>query len=115
MNAAAAKHEWTAFLKFYGEQNQGRLTRLGVFESNNDVVTDYWLESGLPLVGIDLSDKDGGGTVIQVMVGEMTHDVSDPRSLNIRFTAAGDEDGIDITDADGRITVLRFESSEPRD
>jgi hypothetical protein len=48
MNAATGQHNWTYFLKFYNEQNKGRATRLGVFENEND----YWLENGLPLVGI---------------------------------------------------------------
>ena len=107
MTATAKMHEWTRFLRFYSEQHRGRPTRLGVFEPTGDTVTDYWLESGLPLTGIDVSDE--AKPLVQVIVGDMTHEIEGPRSLIFRFTDAGDEDGLDITDKDGRTTVLRFE------
>lgn len=109
MKAVAKKQDWANFVKFYCEQNLGRLTRLGVFEPNNDVVTDYWIENGLPLTGIDFADTDGK-PAIQIMFKGYSHEIKVPRSLTFRFTVAADEDGIDITDDDGRTTVLRFES-----
>jgi hypothetical protein len=108
MTAAAKEHEWTKYLKFFGEQNAGRLTRLGVFERNGDVVNDYWLESGLPLVSLDI-DPSSERPSIQVTVGEFTHEVNDAVKLDFHFGFAGDEDGIDISGTDGRTTVLRFE------
>lgn len=110
MNALANEHSWTSILRFYSEQNEGRITRLGLFEPTGDSVTDYWLESGLPLRGIDI-DPDAGHAIIQIMVGDLTHEVSEPRKLVFQFTSGGDEDGVDVTDADGRTTVLRFETA----
>lgn len=104
-NATRKEFKWTRFLKFYGEQNQGRRTRLGVFESG----TDYWIEDGLPLSGIDL-DTSGEGLTVELMLGEeMTHQIS--RVRNIRISMSPDEinDGLDITDSAGRTTILRFE------
>ena len=109
MKAATKQHEWTKYLRFFNEQNAGRLTRLGVFERNDDVVNDYWLESGLPLSGIDL-DSRGKRPSIQITVGNFTHNVSDAVKLVFQFNNAGDEDGVDVVGADGQTTILRFES-----
>lgn len=108
MKTAAKQHEWTKYLRFFSEQNAGRLTRLGVFERNGDVVTDYWLESGLPLKGIDM-DTRGDRQSVQITVGNYTHEVKEAVKLVFQFSYAGDEDGIDVSDDNGRTTVLRFE------
>ncbi|CAN5559990.1 hypothetical protein BH10ACI3_BH10ACI3_10220 [soil metagenome] len=110
MNAVSTPHEWTKYIKFFSEQNLGRLTRLGIFERNADVVTDYWLESGLPLTGIDI-DAHEDQPSIQITVGNFTHEVKHADKLAFKFSDSGDEDGIDISGADGRMTVLRFEDS----
>jgi Family of unknown function (DUF5335) len=104
MNAATQQHNWTQFLKFYNEQNKGRATRLGVFENEND----YWLENGLPLVGIDV-DTRGERSAIEIMLGNFTHTIRDARNIKILLSFDGSEDGLDITDCEGRTTILRFE------
>ncbi len=109
MKAATKQHEWTKFLRFFSEQNAGRLTRLGVFERNDGVVNDYWLESGLPLSSIDVEAR-GERPSVQITVGNFTHDVHDAVRLVFQFNNAGDEDGVDVVGADGRTTLLRFES-----
>ncbi len=109
MNAATTQHEWAKYIRFFGEQNAGRPTRLGVFERNGDVVTDYWLENGLPLTSIDIDTKKELPWV-QITVGTFTHEARNAVKLEFQFSLSGDEDGINITDADGRSTVLRFES-----
>lgn len=97
---------WTKFLRFYGEQNQGRPTRLGIFEHGND----FWIEDGLPLTGIDF-DADPNRLTIQMMLGDrMTHTIPDARTVRVTFSATEMNDGLDITDADGKTTVLRFEN-----
>lgn len=109
MKAVERQHEWTKHLKFFSEQNAGRLTRLAVFERNSDVVTDYWIESGMPFTGIDIDPRDGQPS-IRITVGSFTHAVNDAVKLVFNFSLAGDEDGIDISGGDGRTTVLRFET-----
>lgn len=108
MKATTKQHEWAKYLRFFSEQNTGRLTRLGVFERNGDVVTDYWLESGLPLEGIDI-DTRGERRSVQITVGNYTHEVKEAVKLVFHFSYNGDEDGIDVSDDNGRTTVLRFE------
>jgi hypothetical protein len=107
MKAAKQQHEWTKFLKFFAEQNAGRPTRLGLFERSGEVVTDYWLENGLPFVGVDIETKTAMPTV-RMTVGNFTHEIKDASNLSFRFSLDGNEDGIDISCADGRTTVMRF-------
>lgn len=109
MKAAKRQHEWKKFLQFFSEQNAGRPTRLGVFERSSDVVNDYWLENGLPLVGIDIDTKKELPSV-EITVGSFTHEVKDAVKLLFHFSLAGDEDGADISCANGQTTVLRFEN-----
>ncbi len=110
MSETTKKHDWSKFLSFYGEQNKGRSTRLGVFENAAGAVDDYWLEDGLPLTGIDV-DNRGAMPTIEIMLGDdFTHIVKAAKSLKIHFSLDGNEDGFDITDADGSTTVLRFEN-----
>lgn len=103
---AAQKHEWADFLKLFTEKSESRPTRLGVFENGND----YWLESGLPFVGSDIDTK-GNRPTIELMLGDMTHSVPDVKAMQFKFTESGEEDGLDLTSADGRTTILRFEMS----
>lgn len=109
MNAATQQHNWTHFLKFYSEQNKGRATRIGVFENEND----YWLENGLPLVGIDV-DTHGEMPTIEIMLGNFTHTIRKVKDIKLLLSFNGDEDGLDVTDAESKTTILRFENSGDR-
>ena len=71
-------------------------------------MTDYWLENGLQLAGIDIDIKKGLPS-IQITVGNFTHEIKDAVNFLFRFSLGGDEDGIDISTADGKTTILRFE------
>lgn len=110
MSAVKKQHEWAKFLEFFSEQNAGRPTRIGVFETVGDTVNDYWLEDGLPLVGIDM-DTSSKQPSIQIIVGSMTHEVKHVLKVVFRLGINGDEDGIDVVNTEGQTTILRFESS----
>jgi len=101
-------NHWSMFVDAYSSLNAGRRTRLGVFEMHKDVVRDYWTEDGLPLVGLSV-EADRATHSVQIMVGEMTHEVRDAIKLTVHFTNTGYEDGLDILDRDHRMTILRFE------
>jgi hypothetical protein len=108
MKAATKQHDWASFLNFYAEQNAGRATRLGVFENGND----FWIEDGLPLAGIAVETR-GEMPTVEIMLGdELTHAINNARNFKITFSADGINDGLDITDAEGKTTVLRFENFE---
>jgi len=111
MNALETKDEWSKYLRFFTEQNKGRPTRLGVFERDGENVVDYWLESGLEFTGMDI-DFSNACKSIQILVGELEHVVKDSQQIKFVLSRFGDEDGVDITDADGRTTVLRFEIAD---
>ena len=108
MNATATQHEWSKYMRFFTENNVGRATRLGVFERTGDAVNDYWLENGLPFVGIDV-DAHKDLPSVQISVGELCHDVPHAVDMIFHISASGDEDGVDIKTSNGNTTILRFE------
>lgn len=102
-NATVKKYTWTNFLQYYSEQNIGRPTRVGVFDNGND----YWLEDGLLLTGIDFDSHDN---TIEILLGDvMTHTVKNVKTVKISFSLDEINDGLDITDSEGKTTILRFE------
>ena len=99
---------WADFLREYSSQNQGRYTRLGVFEANEGVANDYWIEDGLPLVALDFySDKDKAR--VDIVFDNYTHAVQGPTTL-VRISGDSADQGLDIVDTDGKVTLLRFEN-----
>ena len=108
MHSTKTQHTWEAFLRFYSGQYRGRKTRLGIFEKREDVTNDYWIESGLPLLGIDI-DLSGEKPAIEVLLDGYSHSVQDAKELNAHFSVDSDEDGIDISHPNGSTTILRFE------
>jgi len=108
MSTTKQEHEWSRVLQFFSEQNLTRPTRLGIFEPNRAAADDYWVECGLPFNGI-VVESHSNGLNLQIIVGTLDHTVKHVVKIALQMTANGDEDGIDILDADGRTTVLRFE------
>ena len=117
-NATAAKSIWADFLKLFGTQNHLRPTRLGVFVREGDVLHDYWLEDGLPLSGIALEMNGENSPTIEIMLGDKseatnghyTHSIQNVRQIKFELTLNSENDGLEITDAEGKITVLRLET-----
>jgi len=108
MHSVRTQHRWDKFLKFYSEQYKGRRTRLGVFEQSQGVTNDFWIEDGLPILGIDL-DSSGDRPTVEVLLNGYSHSVADAQGLNVHFSLDGDEDGLDIIHGNGTSTILRFE------
>ncbi len=106
MSEVQKQHIWTSYLQFYGEQNNNRRTRLGVFEDGND----FWIEDGLPLKGIDV-DAHGEMPSVEIMLGDnYTHTIKNATNIKISFSLDENNDGLDISDAEGNTTILRFEN-----
>jgi hypothetical protein len=101
---AARQTNWKQFVRFFNEQNAGRPTRLGVFEDDDD----YWLEDGVPLTGIDVDPREDHPS-LQIMLARFTHTVKGVRKLTFHVTVDGNAEGLDITNAEGSTTILRFE------
>lgn len=118
MNKTETRHNWTTFLETFSRQNHNRPTRIGVFEGEPGAMTDYWLEDGLPLGGIDLDPRGDGAPIIEIMFWDreqkdarhFTHTISKVRFVKIILSSSGESDGLDIEDEHGAITILRFEN-----
>ena len=104
MEPTTRQPQWQEFLRYFGEKNEGRPTRLGIFESGND----YWLEDGIPLTGVDL-DAHTADASVQIMLGNFTHTVRGVSRLTFHLSQDGCSEGFDVTDAEGRVSMLRFE------
>lgn len=107
------KNEFTSF----NARNYQRPTRLEVIGSSKEVESDYWLEDGLLFEGIDL-DADGDRDVsveimLQAQTGKtrnhMTHNVAGVRRIDLE-TLLGRDQGLELEDSKGAVTILRFES-----
>jgi hypothetical protein len=108
MNEIIDKTNWAEFLKSYTARNKGRPTRLGVFEETDDIMNDYWIEDGLPLVAID-AYPDNGNTNVEILFDKYTHAIDGAAKL-VSIGGEGKDLGLDISDAEGKTTVLRFEN-----
>ncbi len=111
MTKPGREHGWKRYLDFVGKQWLGRKTRLGIFEPDRKAMQDYWIECGLPLEGIEL-DESHDRPAVYVKLRTLGHEVREPVRISFHLSKSGDEDGVDILDAAGRMTVLRFESDQ---
>jgi hypothetical protein len=103
----------TALIAF-GERNNLRPTRLEVLGPAKDIESDFWLEDGLLLSGID-SEIDGkGGPGIEIMLesqaqNHMTHSIAAVKRVELE-TNQGIDKSLEIEDASGAVTIMRFEA-----
>lgn len=97
----------------FGARNNMRPTRLEVLGPTRDFESDFWLEDGLLLSGIDL-DMDGThGPYVEIMLqtqakNHMTHSIADVKRVELE-TNQGIDDSLEIEDATGAVTIMRFE------
>jgi hypothetical protein len=100
--------DWKDFFQDFSELHRGEKTRLGVFEIRDGVVSDLWIEDGLPLLDIDVDVKDGR-QAIGLLFEHFRHSIENVSAIK----HVGDEEevggGVDIQDDEGRTTALRFE------
>jgi hypothetical protein len=110
MNTVQKQRNWTQVLSAFNAENAGRPTRLGVFESAGDAVNDYWLENGLPLQGVTFEERNGRLSA-EILLDGFTHVVENADRVELIFGSSGLDDGINVVDAAGRTSVLRFEEN----
>jgi hypothetical protein len=108
MRANKEYSHWQELIDVINRSFKGRPTRLGLFERADDIVSDYWIESGLPFAAISL-DSGSELPALEIELERYQHKVEKILRLAIKLSASGEEDGLDILDADGQTTVLRFE------
>lgn len=118
MNKTGKQHNWSVFFKTFSRQNEDRATRIGIFEGEPGVMTDYWIEDGLRLKEVAIDERERAAPTVEIMLGNsekpglrhLTHIVSETRFVRIVLSADGLADGLDIEDTHGRTTILRFEN-----
>ena len=111
---------WQSDLADFGKRNNMRPTRLQVLGPTGGVESDFWLEDGLQLAGIDLDTDDEQGTCVEIMLqgpsvsskDHMTHTVSGVKRLELE-TADDRDAALEIEDGEGEVTIVYFESESP--
>ena len=108
---------WKASLGVFGARNHLRPTRLEVLGPDRNIDSDFWLEDGLLLAGIDLDAKGEREPNVEIMLraskaptsDHMTHSVAGVKRIALN-TGTSQDEGLEIEDAKGIITILHFES-----
>ena len=111
---------WQSDLAAFGKRNNLRPTRLEVLGPAREFESDFWLENGLLLAGIDLDTEGERGTCIEIMFqtpsassqNHMTHTVTGVKRVEMEISDGRDE-SLEIEDGDGRVTIMHFESERP--
>lgn len=108
---------WKTDLEVFSKRNYLRPTRLEVLGPDRSLEFDFWLEDGLLLAGIDLETDEELGPSVEIMLqapmansqNHMTHTVT--RVKRIALDTAAERDlGLEIENAEGVVTIVRFES-----
>ena len=108
MNSRSKQHRWCGQLQSFSSENRGRPTRLGVFEPTDGGTNDFWLENGLPLQEVVFENHNGSSFVEMIFDG-FTHTISNARRMEFHVGISRNDDGLNVVDANGRTSVLRFE------
>ncbi len=111
---------WQSDLAAFGKRNNMRPTRLEVLGPAGELETDFWLEDGLLLTGIDLDPDGERGTCLEIMLqapsasskNHLTHTVTGVQRLVLE-TTDGHDGGLEIEDEEGSVTIMHFESERP--
>jgi hypothetical protein len=111
---------WQSDLAAFGKRNNMRPTRLEVLGPAGEVETDFWLEDGLLLAGIDLDPDGERGACVEIMLqassasskNHVTHTVAGVKRLVLETTDGRDK-ALEIEDKEGRVNVMHFELETP--
>ena len=98
---------WKSFLQEFAAHNEGKPTRLGVMEMHDDVANDYWIEGGLPLIGLDVY-PDNGNFRVDIIFDNFTHSIEGATKL-VEIKSDNANSGLDVLDAEGKTAILRFD------
>lgn len=117
------RKDWLPFINEFSERNRLRVTRLEVIGNGYTGVSrqpsvekDFWMEDGLPLVGIGLEPAPDDAPRVEIMLGSdsinppvhMTHTVEGARRVARTLGVDGRESELEIEGADGAVTILHL-------
>jgi hypothetical protein len=108
---------WKANLAAFAVRNHLRPTRLEVLGPDRSIDSDFWLEDGLLLSGIDLDSDGQRGPFVEIMLrasktaltNHMTHSVAGVKRIALN-TGDSQDEGLVIEDTKGTVTIMHFES-----
>ena len=107
---------WQSDLAAFGKRNNLRPTRLEVLGQGAEFESDFWLEDGLRLAGVNLDTDGERGTYVEIMLqapsaatNHMTHTVAGVQRVELETTDGRDK-ALEIEDEEGRVTIMHFES-----
>ena len=105
---------WAEFFDAFSKRNRSRATRLEIF---GDLGAQEE-ERNLPLNGVNVEESGADAPRIEIMLGgvsrdderHLTHTIARAARVATKTGADGRDEAIEIEDADGVKTLLRFES-----
>ena len=107
-------HSWSSDISAFNRRNKMRPTRLEVLGSTREFDSDYWIEDGLLLTGIDFEFNRDRNPEVEIMLqsrsakAHLTHSVSNVKRLSLQ-SIPGKDECLEIEDSDGNLTIMRFE------
>lgn len=117
MRMDVARKNWSFLLHDFNIQNLHRRTRLEVIGEAGDVMRDYWMENGLPLLGVSLEENVPAAPCVEIALGgqgahdgHLTHVVSRVLRVAAERNYEGGLDALEFEDHEGRCTILRCET-----
>lgn len=111
MSEEIKREEWASFCNEFSARNQTRLTRLEVFGEMGAQEEERYL----PLNGLTLAED---GTKLEILLGgespddprHLTHSIEHVAQVYAKKVADGSDEALEIVDAEGTKTLLRFEA-----
>lgn len=108
---------WQQDLTDFARRNTMRPTRLEVLGRPKEVESDFWLEEGMLFTGMALEMDGERGPSVEIMLqvpaaptrDHMTHSVTGLKRVVLE-TVNGRDEGLEIEDKEGAVTIMRFES-----
>ena len=116
MQNAVAPETWKPTLSEFEERNNLRPTRIEVFNPSGDLESDFWIEDGMLLSGIDIEENPDHKLSVDIMLqaptdlghNHLTHRIAGVTRLDLSRSAALNET-LEIEGSDGAVTIVRFE------
>ncbi|HEY8458733.1 MAG TPA: DUF5335 family protein [Blastocatellia bacterium] len=108
------RSQWASFFNEFSKRNQLRATRMEVFGDFGAQEE----ERNLPLNGISVEETGHDAPRIEIMLGgvspdddrHLTHTIRRAARVFSKISAEGRDEALEIEDADGVKTLLKFES-----
>lgn len=114
MSAEIKREQWTTFFNTFSKLNQARPTRLEIFGELGAQEEERYLL----LNGICFEDAGEGAPKLEILLGgqspseagHLAHTVKRVQHVATKVAADGRDEALEIQDAEGTKTLLRFES-----